>query len=76
MAEERGFASAGTEKTGNPDFIRPTCPEVRESPFLASSEITAPAEELLAPAISFAAARTASSMSRVVLMKTSSHLML
>jgi hypothetical protein len=76
VAEVRGFASAGTEKTGNPDFIRPVWPEVRESPFLARSEITAPAEELFAPAISFAAARIESSMSSVVLMITSLHLML
>ena len=56
VAEVRGFASAGTVKTGNPDFRRLIWPEVRESPFLAKSEITAPAEELLAPAISFAGA--------------------
>jgi hypothetical protein len=75
VAEVRGFASAGTEKTGNPDFRRLTWPEERESPFLAKSEITAPAEELLAPAISFAAARIESSMSSVVLTGASSHLM-
>jgi hypothetical protein len=76
VAEVRGFASAGTVKTGNPDFRWLIWPEVRESPFLARSEITAPAEELLAPAISFAAASIESSMSSVVLMCASSHLML
>jgi hypothetical protein len=76
VAEVRGFVSAGMVKTGNPDFRWLIWPELRDSPFLASSEITAPAEELLAPAISFAAASIESSMSSVVLIWTSSHLML
>ena len=74
-AEVRGFASDGTENTGNPDFVRPIWPAARDSPFLANSEITAPAEEWFAPAISFTAARMESSMSSVVLIETSSHLM-
>jgi hypothetical protein len=67
VVELRGFASAGTEKTGNPDFRRLTLPEAVDSPFRARSEITAPVEDWLASAISFAAARTESSIFSVVL---------
>jgi hypothetical protein len=71
-----GLASDGTEKTGNPDLFLTILPGVWVSPFLAKSEITAPAEELLASAISLAAARIASSISRVVRIAASKHLML
>jgi hypothetical protein len=50
-------------------------PETVDSPFRARSEITAPVEDCLALAISFAAARTESSIFSVVLIMASSHLM-
>jgi len=75
IVEVSGLASDGTEKTGNPDFRRLVLPEVKLRPFRARSEITAPAVEPLAPAISFAAARIESSISSVVLTNASSHLM-
>ena len=43
--------------------------DARASPFLAHSDIMAPAEDRVAPATSLAAARIESSISRVVLMK-------
>jgi hypothetical protein len=75
VLEVRGLASAGTGKTGNPDLRLLALLETVDSPFRARSEITAPVEDCLAPAISFAAARTESSMFSVVLMLTSSHQM-
>jgi hypothetical protein len=69
MVEDvKGSASAGTEKTGNPDLVRRPWPEVAARPFLASWDITSPAVLFVVLAISLAALRTASSMSRVVLM--------
>jgi hypothetical protein len=67
VADVNGLAPTGTEKIGNPDFLWDVWSDMKESPFLASSEITAPADDLLAPAISFAAARIESSISSVVL---------
>jgi hypothetical protein len=67
VLELSGFASFGIENTGNPERFREVLEEVCASPFLAHSEITAPAEDLLAPATSFATARIESSISRVVL---------
>jgi hypothetical protein len=66
-AEESGVASLGTENTGNPVRVALDWAEFAERPFRASSESTAPAEESVAPAISFTAANMASSISRVVL---------
>ena len=67
VVEVRGLAPAGTEKMGNPDFRQLTLPESVDSPFRARSEITAPMEDRVAPAIFFAAARTESSIFSVVL---------
>jgi hypothetical protein len=76
VAEVRGFACGGTEKTGKPESFRSVRPSVAASPFRAKAEMTAPAEVLLAPAISLTAARIESSISRVVRIEESSHLML
>jgi hypothetical protein len=45
-----GFALAGKEKTGNPDFRRRALPQRRELPFVARSEFNFPAGVRLAPA--------------------------
>ena len=74
-AEVRGFAFSKIAKTGNPEFLCENPPAVQESPFLASSEITSPAVELRAVAISLAAAKTLSTISKVVLIIAPSHLM-
>jgi len=66
-AEFRGLADGETENIGNPDLLRTDGLAVRESPFLAHSEIMAPAVDRLASATSFAAARIESSISSVVL---------
>jgi hypothetical protein len=71
IADDRGMASAGTVNTGNPERDAPDCDVAAERPFLAKSERTAPADEAVAPAISFTAAKTASSISSVVLIDTS-----
>jgi len=71
VTEVRGFALAGTENTGKPDLLLAALPEANDRPLRAQSEITAPAEDLLASATSFAAARIVSSISRVVLIADS-----
>jgi hypothetical protein len=72
VEEVKGSASAGTEKTGKPDLLRRPWLEVTARPFLASWEITSPAVLFVVSAISLAAFRTASSISKVVLIVLSS----
>ena len=68
VTEVRGLADAATAKAGKPDLLRVDSVETRESPFLAHSDMIAPAEDRVAPATSLAAAKIESSISRVVLM--------
>ena len=71
VADVRAVVLFAMLNTGNPETLRSAWPDAWDRPFLANSEMTAPVEELLAWAISLAAANTASSMSRVVLMHAS-----
>ena len=68
VADVSGLALAGKEKTGKPDLCWAFRPVLMARPFRARAEMTAPADDFCASAISLAAARTASSMSSVVLM--------